>query len=265
MQNNLLRILFLGDIVGKPGRKAAMQLVQEKRRSFDCILANCENASGGKGINSSNAQELLDAGIDAMSSGNHIWHQKEVIPYLDATRSIIRPLNYPPGTPGSGFLFLSLKDNSKIALVNILGRVFMEALDCPFRAMENILPYIQKQTSIILVDFHAEASSEKRAMGFYLDGKVSAMVGTHTHVPTHDYQILPKGTAYITDIGMTGPHHSVIGVDHETIIQRYLSAMPDRFEVSKETIQRVDYVEIDIDKTTGQALRIEGKSELFDA
>jgi 2',3'-cyclic-nucleotide 2'-phosphodiesterase len=265
MQNNLFRILFLGDIVGKPGRKAAIQVVQEKRNDFDCILANCENASGGKGITPGNAQELFDAGIDGMSSGNHIWHQKDLIPFLEITQRIIRPMNYPPGTPGAGFLLLSFKNNIKVALINILGRVFMEALDCPFRAMENILPHIQKQCSIILVDFHAEASSEKRAMGFYLDGKVTAMVGTHTHVPTHDYQILPQGTAYITDIGMTGPHHSVIGVDHETIIQRYLTAMPDRFEVSKETIQRVDYVEIDIDTTTGKALRIEGKSELLDA
>ncbi len=264
MQNDELRILFLGDIVGNPGRKAAIKFVQAHRKQVDCIIANCENASGGKGITIANAQELMDAGIDGMTSGNHIWHKKDIATLLSSSHQIIRPLNYPPGTPGEGYTVLNLQNNIKVGLINLLGRIYMETVDCPFRCLEEPLEKLNAVTPILLVDFHAEASSEKRAMGFFLDGKVSAVLGTHTHVQTNDFQLLPKGTAYITDAGMTGPHHSVIGVKKEIIVQKFVTQIPEHFDVSKESIQRVDYVEIILNRQTGKAISIKGCHELID-
>ncbi len=263
MPNDTIRILFLGDIVGKPGRKAAISFVQMQRQNYDVILANGENASGGKGITPDNAQELFDAGIDGLTSGNHIWHKKDTLQFLDASNQLIRPINYPPGTPGQGYMMIDLPYSRRLAVINLQGRVFMDPVDCPFRSIEGILPEIKNQTSLVFVDFHAEASSEKRAMGFFLDGKVSALVGTHTHVQTNDYQILPEGTAYISDVGMTGPHHSVIGVDSETIVNRYLSSIPQRFDVSKSSIQRIDFVEIVISTLSGRAESIKGSHEFI--
>jgi metallophosphoesterase (TIGR00282 family) len=207
-------ILAIGDLVGKPGRKAISQLLPGLRQQYglDLVIANAENAAGGVGLTLATAKELLGGGVDVLTSGNHIWAQKEIIPYLDSDMPILRPLNYPPGVPGKGYLVIK-----GVAVVNLMGRVFIGDFDCPFRAMDQLLAKLEPK--IIIVDFHAEATSEKVAMGRYLDGRVSAVLGTHTHVGTIDAQLLPKGTAYVSDIGMTGPIDSVIGDDVEAVIR----------------------------------------------
>jgi metallophosphoesterase (TIGR00282 family) len=244
-------ILAIGDIVGKPGRKAVSQLLPDLRQQYrtDLVIANGENAAGGVGLTLSTAKELLDTGVDVLTSGNHIWVHKEIIPYLDGEMPILRPLNYPPGVPGKGHIVIG-----RVAVVNLIGRTFMGDFDCPFRAMDQLLTELKQ--SIIIVDFHAEATSEKGAMGRYLDGRVSAVLGTHTHVGTIDAQLLPQGTAYVTDIGMTGPLDSVIGDDAEAVIQRFLTRMPYRLSVGKgKTAFNAILVKVDDD--TGRALSIE--------
>jgi metallophosphoesterase (TIGR00282 family) len=244
-------ILAIGDIVGKPGRKAVSQLLPDLRQQYrtDLVIANGENAAGGVGLTLSTAKELLDTGVDVLTSGNHIWVHKEIIPYLDGEMPILRPLNYPLGVPGKGHIVIG-----RVAVVNLIGRTFMGDFDCPFRAMDQLLTELKQ--SIIIVDFHAEATSEKGAMGRYLDGRVSAVLGTHTHVGTIDAQLLPQGTAYVTDIGMTGPLDSVIGDDAEAVIQRFLTRMPYRLSVGKgKTAFNAILVKVDDD--TGRALSIE--------
>jgi metallophosphoesterase (TIGR00282 family) len=244
-------ILAIGDIVGKPGRRAISQLLPGLRQQYrtDLVIANGENAAGGVGLTPSTAKELLDTGVDVLTSGNHIWVHKEIIPYLDGEMPILRPLNYPPGVPGKGHIVIG-----QVAVVNLIGRTFMGDVDCPFRAMDQLLTELKQP--IIIVDFHAEATSEKGAMGRYLDGRVSAVLGTHTHVGTIDAQLLPQGTAYVTDIGMTGPLDSVIGDDAEAVIQRFLTRMPYRLSVGKgKTAFNAILVKVDDD--TGRALSIE--------
>jgi len=244
-------ILAIGDIVGKPGRRAVSQLLPGLRQQYrtDLVIANGENAAGGVGLTLSTAKELLDTGVDVLTSGNHIWVHKEIIPYLDGEMPILRPLNYPPGVPGKGHIVIG-----QVAVVNLIGRTFMGDFDCPFRAMDQLLTELKQP--IIIVDFHAEATSEKGAMGRYLDGRVSAVLGTHTHVGTIDAQLLPQGTAYVTDIGMTGPLDSVIGDDAEAVIQRFLTRMPYRLSVGKgKTAFNAILVKVDDD--TGRALSIE--------
>ena len=221
-------ILAIGDIVGSPGRRAVSQLLPSLRQQYeaDLVIANGENAAGGIGLTLSTARELFDSGVDVLTSGNHIWAQKEIIPYLDGEMPILRPLNYPPGVPGKGHIAIG-----QAAVVNLMGRTFIGDFDCPFRAMDQLLAELEQR--VIIVDFHAEATSEKVAMGRYLDGRVSAVLGTHTHVGTIDAQILPQGTAYVTDIGMTGPLDSVIGDDAEAVIQRFLTGMPHHLSVGK--------------------------------
>jgi hypothetical protein len=221
-------ILAIGDIVGRPGRRAVSQLLPGLRQQYglDVVIANGENAAGGIGLTLSTARELFDSGVDVLTSGNHIWAQKEIIPYLDGEMPILRPLNYPPGVPGKGHIAIG-----QAAVVNLMGRTFIGDFDCPFRAMDQLLAELEQR--VIIVDFHAEATSEKMAMGRYLDGRVSAVLGTHTHVGTIDAQILPQGTAYVTDIGMTGPLDSVIGDDAEAVIQRFLTGMPHHLSVGK--------------------------------
>ena len=263
MQNNTLRIIFFGDIIGRPGRKALHRFMEEHRNEFDFCIANCENTSGGKGITKNHAAELLEAGIDVFTSGNHIWRKKEVIPHLD-DYSIIRPLNYPQGAPGSGSIIMQFDSGFKIGVINILGRVFMgNPIDCPFRSIQSEIERISSITPIIFVDFYTETTSEKKAMGYFLDGKVSCMVGTHTHIQTNDAQILPKGTAYITDAGMCGPNNSIIGVKADIIIQNYLTQRPAFFEVETEGDLIVSYVIVEIDKDTGKALDIRGDYVLY--
>ena len=244
---------MVGDIVGKPGRQTVGELLSGLRQQYglDLVIANGENVAGGLGLTSITARELLNAGVDVLTSGNHIWAQKEIIPYLDGEMPILRPLNYPQGVPGNGYII-----SNKAMVVNLMGRTFMGDLDCPFRAMDKLLAEVKPKPPVIIVDFHAEATSEKMAMGRYLDGRVSAVLGTHTHVGTIDAQVLAQGTAYVTDIGMTGPIDSVIGNDAEAVIHRFLTGMPHRLSVGKgKTMFNAVLVRVDDD--SGRGISIE--------
>ncbi len=248
-----MKILAIGDVVGRPGRQVIKQALIELRRqsNIDLVIANGENAAGGFGLSPSTAQELLEDGVDVLTSGNHIWAQKDIIEYLDGELPIVRPLNYPPGVPGRGCL-----KTGKVLVVNAIGRTFMSNYDCPFRAMDALLASLNPKPKIIIVDFHAEATSEKVAMGRYLDGRVSAVLGTHTHVGTIDAQILPGGTAYVTDIGMTGPYDSIIGDDADSVLQRFLTMMPHHLSVGKGRAT-LNAVIVDIDENSGKATNIQ--------
>ncbi len=246
-------ILALGDIIGRPGRRAVRELLSDLRGQYglDLVIANAENVASGLGLTSATAKEVLDAGVDVLTSGNHVWAQKEIIPYLDGELPILRPLNYPPGVPGRGYII-----NRQVLIVNLIGRTFMGNFDCPFRAMDQLLAEVKHKPPVIIVDFHAEATSEKVAMGRYLDGRVSAVLGTHTHVGTIDAHLLPQGTAYVTDIGMTGPVDSVIGDDTEAVLQRFLTMIPNRLSVGKgKTV--FNAVLVSVDKSSGKALSID--------
>jgi len=225
-----LKVLLIGDIIGRPGRKAVSALVPNLRRQhgIDLVVANGENASGGIGITPPAVEELLNSGVDVITSGNHIWKHREIIPCLEGGFPVIRPLNYPPGAPGHGYL---IKDG--VMVINLIGRVFMGELDCPFQAVDRLLREVNPKPRAIVVDFHAEATSEKGAMGAYLDGRVSAVVGTHTHIGTIDARILPRGTAFVSDIGMVGPRDSVIGDDAEAVVTKFLTQMPRHLSVGK--------------------------------
>jgi len=224
---------------------------------LDFVIANAENAAGGKGLTLRTTNELLGCGVDVLTSGNHIWAQKEIFPYLDGELPILRPLNYSPYTPGRGYMVWSKPGigEGQVLVVNLAGRTFMGDADCPFRSMDRLLEEIQDKPPVIIIDFHAEATSEKNAMGFYLDGRVSAVLGTHTHVGTVDAKILPKGTAFVTDIGMVGPADSVIGDDVESVIHRFLTQMPHRLTVG-EGAKLFNSVLIEIDQSTGRAMSI---------
>ena len=246
-------VLMIGDIVGKPGRQAVCELLPDLKQQygFGLVVANAENAAGGFGLTANTAEELLSAGVDVLTSGNHIWAQKEIIPYLDGEMPILRPLNYPPGVPGKGYMV-----NRQAMVVSLMGRTFIGDIDCPFRAMDQLLSELKHKPPIIIVDFHAEATSEKVAMGRYLDGRVSAVLGTHTHVATVDTQLLPRGTAYVTDVGMTGPIDSVIGMEPETVIQRFLTGIPHRMSVARGKTM-FNAVSVGVDKDSGQAISVD--------
>jgi len=233
-----LRILFVGDVHGRPGRRAVARRVPALRREWqvDFVVANAENSAGGVGLTPQTAAELFEAGVDALTGGNHTWAKREAYELLDADPRLVRPANYPPGVPGRGSTVLR-RGGLALAVLNLQGRVFMDPLDDPFRVARAEVDRLRKETPFILVDFHAEATSEKIAMGYYLDGQVTAVVGTHTHVQTADERVLPGGTAYITDVGMTGPRDGVIGVDREAILQRFLTQLPIRFEVATGPVQ----------------------------
>jgi hypothetical protein len=225
-----MRILMVGDIIGRPGRRAVQAVVLRLRQQhgIDMVIANGENAAGGIGLTPETADELLSYGVDVITSGNHIWHHKELIAYLDGDLPILRPLNYPPGVPGRGYIILG-----QALVVNLIGRTFMGEFDCPFRTMDRFLEELEERPEVIVVDFHGEATSEKNALGWYLDGRVSAVLGTHTHVGTIDARLLPQGTAFITDVGMVGPKGSVIGDDIGAVIQRFLTQIPRHLSVGK--------------------------------
>jgi metallophosphoesterase (TIGR00282 family) len=246
-------ILAIGDIIGKPGRQAVQELVPDLRKEYgiDLVIANGENAAGGFGLTVATTQELLEDGVDVITSGNHIWAQKEIIPFLDEDVPVLRPLNCPPGVPGRGYLL-----KNKALVVNLIGRTFMASNDCPFRTMDALLEKLSAKSKVIIVDFHAEATSEKVAMGRYLDGRVSAVLGTHTHVGTIDARILPRGTAYVTDIGMTGPDDSIIGDDAEAVIQRFLTMMPHHLSVGRGK-PVFNAMMVDVDEKSGKAISIE--------
>ncbi len=246
-------ILVIGDVNGSPGRRAIEKLLPEisRQHKLDMVIANAENAAGGFGLTSATARELFDAGVDVLTSGNHIWAQKEIIPYLNSEMPILRPLNYPPSVPGEGFLI-----NKQVLIVNLIGRTFIGDFDCPFRAMDRLLADLEPRPKVTIIDFHAEATSEKVAMGYYLDGRVSAVIGTHTHVGTIDSRVLPRGTAYVTDVGMTGPINSVIGVDADSVVQRFLTSIPHRLSVARGKAV-LNAVLLKIDESSGRALSIE--------
>ena len=253
-----MNILMIGDIVGRPGRKAVEAMIEKliKNYQVNFVMANGENAAGGVGITKSVALDLFHMGIDVLTMGNHVWDKKEIFDFIDQETRIIRPLNYPGYPPGKGSGLFSVKNSiSKIAVINISGRVFMHDLDCPFRAVDEEINKLKKTTPIIIVDFHAEATSEKIAMGWYLDGKVTAVIGTHTHVQTADERILPERTAFITDVGMTGPCNSVIGVKKDLVIEKFLTQMPTRFSVANGDMI-LSAVVIETDANSGEATNI---------
>ena len=247
-----MNILFIGDIMGKPGRRALKEQFQKLIDEFniDFTIVNVENAAGGFGITPKIAEELLSLGANVLTSGNHIWDRREIYEYLEKEPRLLRPENYPPESPGKGIYLGKAADGNLVGVVNLLGKTFMRCFECPFRAAERITSELKEITNIVVVDFHAEATSEKVAMGWFLDGRVSAVIGTHTHVQTADERVLPGGTAYITDVGMTGPHDSVIGIKKEIAIERFLTYLPNRFEVAKGDV-RLSAVVIEIDTETG--------------
>jgi len=253
-----LNILLIADIVGKPGRWAVSQILPELKRThqIDFTIANVENAAGGFGLTREIAQKIRHYGVDCLTSGNHIWDRKDIFPYLNETLRILRPANYPPDVPGRGSAIFDLENDFKIGVMNIQGRVYIKEIDCPFRIADREIEKIREQTKIIVLDLHAEATSEKMALGWYLDGKVSAVLGTHTHVQTADEMILPRGTAYITDVGMTGAHDSVIGINKEDAIARFLTQIPRRFTVAKNDIKFCGAL-VKIDPDSGKASSIE--------
>jgi len=253
-----LRILVVGDIVGRPGRTAAKQLVPLLRADYeaDLVIANAENAAAGFGITEKIVRELLDAQIDCLTTGNHCFAKKEAYEVYDRESRLLRPANYPPGVPGEGSGLYTAANGFQVGVVNLCGRVFMEALDCPFRVGDSELERLARETPLVVVDFHAEATSEKRAFAVHVDGRATAVVGTHTHVQTADEQVLPGGTAYITDLGMTGPSQSIIGMDPETVLGRFLRAMPARFEVASSPWQLQGAI-IEVNEQTGRAAGIQ--------
>ncbi len=251
-----MRILFFGDIVGRPGR-GAIRLMAARWRSAhqpDIVVANGENAAAGMGITPGVAQELFEAGIDVVTLGNHTFHKKEVVPLLEQDTRVLRPANYPPGVPGYGYGIYNA-GGTRLAVVSLQGRTFMEALDDPFQKINVLLPLLREQTHCILIDMHAEATSEKAALAWMVDGQVSAVLGTHTHVPTADARVLPGGTAFVSDVGMVGPRDSVLGVDRETIIARFLTRMPMRYELAQGPVI-VNAVLVEVDNASGHATRI---------
>ena len=249
-----MNLLAIGDVVGKLGRQTVSEILPQIKHDYnvDIVIANGENAAGGKGLTDSTAKDLFRSGVDIISSGNHIWAQRETNSLLESGMPILRPLNYPPGTPGQGVI-----SHQGITVINVMGRTFMAGdLDCPFRMVDQILEE-QETESIVILDIHAEATSEKVAMSWYLDGRISAIFGTHTHVPTADQQILPNKTAYVTDLGMVGAAESVIGVEKEAVIERFLTQMPVRFRPVEEGPAVFNSVLIKIDPETGSATSID--------
>jgi len=255
-----LRIIFIGDLVGKPGRQYLLDHLPDLKREVkaDLVIANGENAAGGAGITEKVYQEIRKSGVDLITGGNHIWDQKDVYNFIDREERMLRPANYPAETtPGRGALLLKMKSGKKkAAVINLMGRVFMQAVDCPFRKVDREIEAIKDETQIIIVDFHAEATSEKQAMGWYLDGRVSAVIGTHSHVQTADERILNKGTAYITDVGMVGLYDSILGVDKHEPLQIFLTQQPQRFSISKGKVL-FNAVLIEVDDQSGRAINIE--------
>ncbi|MDD4833491.1 MAG: TIGR00282 family metallophosphoesterase [Lutispora sp.] len=231
-------ILFIGDIFGRTGRKIIKENLYRIKEEYavDLAIANGENSAGGVGITKDIYDDLLSYGIDIITLGNHAWAQKKIFDFIDDAESLIRPANYPPGTPGKPYTIIEVK-NRKVAIINMCGRVFMECIECPFKTIENILLEIENKADIKILDFHAEATSEKVAMGWFLDGRITAMFGTHTHIQTGDERILPKGTGYITDVGMTGPLNSVLGVKKDIIIKKFVTNLPGKFEVEEDSGQ----------------------------
>ena len=259
-----MRILFIGDVVGEPGRRALASLVPRirKREGVGFVIANAENIAHGSGLMPQLADELLEAGVDCLTSGDHVWKRKEIYDRLATDSRIIRPANYPKEAVGYGSTVLQSESGTKVAVINLLGRVFMQAVECPFRVVKEEVAKMRGRANIIIVDIHAEATSEKIALGWFLDGEVSAVLGTHTHVQTADEKILPKGTAFISDVGMAGPYDSVLGRDKTAVISRFVTQMPVKFDTATGDIQMHGVI-IDVDEKTGRAVSIKRIQEKY--
>lgn len=254
---------MVGDVVGKPGRNALQTRLKDLRSEYsaDVVVANGENSAGGTGLTRSTARDMFNAGVDVITMGNHVWDKKEIFEFISDEPRIVRPANYPLGTPGHPFVYYNVPNRGKLAVMNLSGLIFLSNLACPFSTAKRYVDEIRKTTPYIIVDFHAEATSEKQALGWYLDGEVSAVVGTHTHVQTADARILPKGTAYITDVGMTGPRDSILGVKVEPVLEKFTTQLPVRFEVADGPTM-INAVFIDLAED-GTAVNIQNYSELI--
>lgn len=253
-----MRILFIGDIVGSPGREMVHQYIPKLKEKYrpQLTIVNGENAAAGKGITEKIYKDFLKLGVQAVTMGNHTWHKKDIFEFIDEAKYLVRPANFPKNNPGRGIIYLKV-NTLEIAVINLQGRVFLDDNRNPFNVGQALIEEAKKRTPLIFVDFHAEVTSEKQAFGWFVDGDVSAVVGTHTHTQTADERILPQGTAYITDVGMTGPYDAILGVEKETIIQRFLTNLPAKFEVDKKGSAQLNGCIIDIDEKTGQAKNIE--------
>ncbi len=259
-----MRFLIIGDIVGRPGRRAVQRFLNERREDFDVVVANVENSAGGFGITRKVYDELKSFGIDVFTSGNHIWDKKEVYEFIDKVEDLLRPANYPKGVPGKGYGVYE-KNGAKFSVINLMGRVFLEPnLDNPFARFDELYEEVSSETRVVLVDFHAEVTSEKWAFGIYADGRASLVYGTHTHVPTADEFILKGGTAYVSDVGMTGAWYSVIGMHHKEPIERFLYALPRKFKVEEKESVVFNAVSVDIDERSGKARSIERIREMYE-
>ncbi|WP_018922481.1 TIGR00282 family metallophosphoesterase [Salsuginibacillus kocurii] len=252
-----MKLMFIGDVVGSPGRKMVEEYVPKLKKKYrpSMVVINGENAAHGKGITEKIYKQLLNAGAQAITLGNHAWDKKEIFEFIEEAPNLIRPANFPEGTPGNGYKILDI-NGVKLGLINLMGRTFMPPLDCPFQKVDQILAEIEDRSDCIFVDFHGEATSEKQAMGWYLDGRVSAVIGTHTHVQTGDERILPNGTAYLSDVGMTGPYDGILGMERETIIQKFKTGLPARFEVDTGR-EQLSGVYLELDPKTKKAKKIE--------
>lgn len=252
-----MKILFVGDVVGSPGREMIETYLPKLKQKYlpSITIVNGENAASGKGITEKIYRRFLELGANVVTLGNHAWDKKDIFEFVDDAKQLVRPANFPEGTPGKGIVYFTC-DKQEVAVINLQGRTFMPPLDCPFKKADELIDEAKKRASIIFVDFHAEATSEKQALGWYLDGRVTAVVGTHTHVQTADNRILPNGTAYISDVGMTGPYDGILGVDRDAVIKRFLTNLPVRFEVTEGRTQ-LSAVIIDVDNKTGKAKKID--------
>jgi metallophosphoesterase (TIGR00282 family) len=253
-----MKLLFIGDVVGSPGRDMVSEYLPKLKDKYrpDCIIINGENAAGGRGITEKIYRDFLNLGAHAITLGNHTWDNKEIFQFIDDAKQLVRPANFPNGTPGKGMIFVKA-NGFEVAVVSLQGRTFMPALDDPFQAANSLIQKARERTPIIFVDFHAEATSEKQAMGWYLDGKVSAVVGTHTHIQTADNRILPNGTAYLTDVGMTGPYDAILGMDRDAVVKKFLTGLPVRFDVPKSGRKLLSACIIEIHDKTGRAKKID--------
>ncbi len=251
-----MKVLFVGDVVGAKGREMVEQYLPKLKKKYnpEVTIVNGENSAHGKGITMKIYQKLLSLGVQAVTMGNHTWDKKEIFEFIDEAKALVRPANFPEGTPGKGIVYVEA-DGKELAVINLQGRTFLPAIDCPFRKADELIQEAKKRTPYIFVDFHAEATSEKQAMGWYLDGKVSAVVGTHTHVQTADERILDKGTAFITDVGMTGPYDGILGVDREAVLKKFLTNLPVRFEINEGRGQ-LNAVLVEIEEGNGKAKSI---------
>lgn len=251
-----MKVLFVGDVVGRPGRRILRAFLQEiiRQEAVDLVIANGENSAGGFGITMEVCQELLGSGVDVITMGNHTWDNREIYKVLEMEPRVIRPANYPGGTPGQGYYLAQTGKGEPVGVINLLGQVFLDSLDCPFRTADECIAALKSKTPVIIVDIHAEATSEKMALGWYLDGKATAVIGTHTHIATADARILPRGTGYLTDAGMTGPINSVLGIDPELVVKKFLTKLPVRFEIASGPLE-FNGVLLDIDEA-GKTTRI---------